>query len=95
MGRGTKTMASVRVITIVKESDHKSRYSTNECQVTVDDKGGRNQCRAHFRDGTLKLEQLQDRLIASGADPDLVCEFRDAVSEESFQNGIEAGQGSV
>lgn len=47
--------------------------------------------RSDWTDGTLKLEQLQDRLIASGADSDLVQEFREAVSNESFQDGIEAG----
>ena len=84
-------MASVRVITVVKESDHKSRYSTNRCQLTVNGNSGF----ANWTDGNLKLEQLQDRLIASGADPDLVCEFRECVSNESFQDGVEAGQGSV
>ena len=81
-----------RVITVLKESDHSSsRYSLNECQVTVDGKSWRTD----WTDGNLLLEQLQDRLIASGAAPDVVAQFREAVSSEAFQDGIEAGEGSM
>lgn len=78
---------SGRVIRVLKESDHKSCYSTNSCQVTV---GGKS-WRADWTDGTLKMEQLQDRLIAAGADSELVAEFREAVAHESYRDGQDTG----
>jgi hypothetical protein len=81
---------SARVITVLRESDHKSRYSVNECRISRDGKTWR----ADWTDGTLRMELLKDKLVAAGADPVLVDEFRDAVSNESFQDGVEAGQGS-
>ena len=51
-----------RVITVVKESDHKGRFALNECLV----KEGSISWTAYWSDETLKMEQLQDKLIAEG-----------------------------
>ncbi len=66
-----------RVITVVRESDNSSRNSLNECLIAV----GSASWRVDWTDDTLKMERLQDKLIDSGADPDLVREFRKAAKE--------------
>jgi len=77
-----------RVITVIQASDRKGRYALNVCQVTVGDKSWR----VDWTDGTLKMEQLQDKLIAEGANPNTVQEFRQAVYNEAYEDGLESGQ---
>ena len=72
-----------RVITVVKESDHKNRFSLNECLVTK----GSISWTAYWSDPTLKIEQLQDKLIAEGVNPTTVEEFRQVVSDEAYESG--------
>jgi hypothetical protein len=72
-----------RVITVVKESDHKGRFALNECLVTK----GSISWTAYWSDETLKMEQLQDKLIAEGANPNTVEEFRQVVYNEAYESG--------
>jgi hypothetical protein len=82
---GEINMENSRTITIIKESDHKSRFSTNHCQITRNGKVST----IHLTDERLKIELLKNKLIASGADEELVDEFQELVSNYSYQDGID------
>jgi len=84
-----KTWGHMRTITVIRESDHKSRYSTNKVQLDYGDKV----IVVWWSDSTLKIEQLRDRLISLGANSILIDEFRELVSTESYFDGIDAAQG--
>jgi len=77
-----------RVITVTQASDRKGRYALNVCQVTVGDKSWR----VDWTDNTLKMEQLQDKLIAEGANPATVQAFRDIIHEEAYEDGLTSAQ---
>jgi hypothetical protein len=80
-----------RVITVVKESDHNGRFALNECLVTE----GSISRTAYWSDGTLKVEQMQDKLIAEGANPATVEEFRQVVYDYGYENGMEVVEEAV
>jgi hypothetical protein len=82
---------SARVITVLQKAEGGSRYALNVCQVTRDG----NSWRADWTDEQLKIEQLQDQLIAAGADEDLVEEFRQAIFEHTYQDGVDTGRESA